>query len=125
MADHEAARASVSPKYGASRSDKTLLLVSFPNQKGNVYQIWLETKLVNAVFKRRLSNVKYGTACGCVGEHVRFVAREGAKSRPFTLKLKPTRLRSAVNNESTDNVFFITLPQSETQKPGVLVEKMR
>lgn len=33
------------------------------DQTGNVYQIWLESKLVNAVF-RRLSNVKYGTACG-------------------------------------------------------------
>lgn len=34
----------------------------FLSQIWYVYQIWIESKLVNAVF-RRLSNVKYGSAC--------------------------------------------------------------
>lgn len=62
-------------------------------QRRNVYQIWLETKLVNAVF-RRLSNVKYGSACGgnlLVGCWTRArppLVGDTTTARPFTLKLK-------------------------------------
>lgn len=51
------------PYLASARSGTPFVGLIF-NQTRNVYQIWLESKLVNAVF-RRLSNVKYGTACGC------------------------------------------------------------
>lgn len=79
------------PYLAIQSSDNPFIGFIF-SQTRYVYQIWFESKLVNAVF-RRLSNVKYGAACSrCSTRAPRrlFVLEEGEKSRPFTLKWKLT-----------------------------------